>query len=144
MAIEKRLLFGSFVTGLTLIILLGTQAVQAAEESYKAFYGIEANVGLHSSVIRTSSVITFGTAINHQFGEYQLSLLFEADETEQYTLVVSLNLHSQGSSIIGTTILRDVFTGRVSTRDDVSQSVFTIDEENLDISIAVRLSKMTL
>lgn len=131
-----------------LLVLLGTIflpasiAIAASNETLRVFYEISAEVEGNSSLIRTSKNVAFGTPVNHEFGEYQLSLLFEPGEPEHYTLKTSLNAISPTTKSIVYTMLSESFSGRISSQSDFSQSEFTIEESGINISIVLRLSRV--
>jgi len=117
-------------------------SVAAATDSTAmlAFYEISAEVNGSSSLIRTSKPIEFGKPVTHEFGEYQLSMLFEPTESEKFTLAVSLNAIAPSTNAIVTTMLSESFIGKISTPGSFGQSEFTIEEGEISISIVLRLS----
>jgi len=79
-----------------------------------AFYEISAEVNGSSSLIRTSKSIEFGKPITHEFGEYQLSILFKPTETGEFTLAASLNPIAPSTNAIVATMLSESFIGEIS------------------------------
>ena len=127
-----------------LFIAMISTSVAAATDSTAmlAFYEISAKVNGSSSLIRTSKPIEFGKPITHEFGEYQLAMLFEPTELEDFTLAASLNAITPSTNAIIYTMLSESFIGKISTPESFSQSEFTIDEGEISISIVLRLSQI--
>ncbi|MFT7471711.1 MAG: hypothetical protein ACI8XU_001607 [Kiritimatiellia bacterium] len=65
--------------------------------------------------IRTSKPIEFGKPITHEFGEYQLSMLFEPAQSDEFTLAASLNAIAPSTNAIVYTMLSESFIGKIST-----------------------------
>lgn len=121
--------------------MISTSIAAADSPAMLAFYEISADVNGNRSLVRTSKPVEFGTPINHEFGEYQLSLVFEPAESDQFTLAATLNSISPSSSTLNYTMLRESFSGLISTADTFGQSEFTIEEDEISISIVLRLSQ---
>lgn len=135
---NRQLALTSFIT--VLISTFSASAVDAA--AMLAFYEIKAEVNGNSSVIRTSKPVEFGTAITHEFGEYQLSMLFELAEADQFTLTASLNSIAPSTNSIIYTVLSESFSGQISTAQNFGQSAYTIEENEISISITLSLSQI--
>ena len=126
-----------------IILMVATMplSIEAAPlERMLAFYEIKAEVQGNSSVARTSKPVEFGTPISHEFGEYQLSMLFSPAETDNFTLEASLNSIVPSTKAIVYTMLSESFTGQISSPGKFSQSEFTLNENGVSISIVIRLS----
>lgn len=126
-------------------MLLTLLASQASAENLRAYYEIKAEFASgNSSSARTSTTVVFGTPIIHEFGDYQLSLLFEPnqDEPGQYSLEISLKFVPRARNSISSTVVSRSFAGRISNQLDFSQSEFTIDEAGTNLSIVIRLSEV--
>jgi hypothetical protein len=124
-----------------LFIAMVSTSVSASTDSTAmlAFYEISAEVNGSSSQIRTSKPIEFGKPITHEFGEYQLSMLFEPAESDEFTLAASLNAIVPSTNAIVYTMLSESFVGKISTPRSFGQSEFTIEEGEISISIVLRL-----
>ena len=127
-------------------LMLISHAGLAADDNLRAYYEYKIEVAGNISTSRTSSKVVFGTPVKHEFGKYQLSLLFEPTEegAGEYMLEISLNLLplSATQNIIGQSIVTSSFTGRVATQSDFSQSEFNIDEGGVSLSLVIRLSEI--
>lgn len=134
----KFLLQSLEIFSIAILILLHT-AASAQDQSLQVFYEIKAAVDGNTNVARTSKRVEFGTAMTHEFGEYQLSLLFEAAEPQHYVLTATLNSIVPSSKQLNFTILSEKFEGRISTPQEFSQSEFSIKEGVVDLSIVLRL-----
>lgn len=125
-----------------LFIGMISTSVAAATDSTAmlAFYEISAEVNGSSSLIRTSKPIEFGKPVTHEFGEYQLSMLFVLAQLDEFTLEASLNAIAPSTNEIVYTMLSESFIGKISTPESFGQSEFTIEEGEISISIVLRLS----
>lgn len=129
-----------FVMKIVLAAIFSTSSVAAEPATMLAFYEISADVNGNRSLVRTSKPVEFGVPIKHKFGEYQLSFVFELAESDQFTLAATLNSISPASSALKYTMLTESFSGQISTKDAFAQSAFTIEQDDISISIALRLS----
>ena len=117
-------------------------AAENAAAELLAFYEISAEVNGSSSVIRTSKPIEFGTPVTHEFGEYQIHMVFAPAEEKQFTVATSLNAIRPTNNEVVYTLVSDVFEGKISTQQEFGQSSLTIEEEPVSISIVLRLSEI--
>lgn len=122
--------------------MISTSSAAAEPATMLAFYEISADVNGNRSLVRTSKPVKFGAPIEHEFGEYQLSFVFEAAESDQFTLAATLNSISPASSALKYTMLTESFSGQISTKDAFAQSAFTIEQDEISISIVLRLSEI--
>ena len=121
--------------------MISTSAAAATDSTAMlAFYEISAEVNWSSSQVRTSKPIEFGKPLTHEFGEYQLSMLFEPTEADEFTLAASLNAIALSTNAIVYTMLSESLVGKISTPRSFGQSEFTIEEGEISISIVLRLS----
>ena len=125
-----------------LFIAMVSTSVSGATDSTAmlALYEISAEVNASSSQIWTSTPIEFGKPITYEFGEYQLSMLFEPTEADEFTLAASLNAIALSTNAIVYTMLSESLVGKISTPRSFGQSEFTIEEGEISISIVLRLS----
>lgn len=89
---------------------------------------------------RLKLVVVLGKENNYEFGEYQLSMLFEPTEADEFTLAASLNAIALSTNAIVYTMLSESLVGKISTPRSFGQSEFTIEEGEISISIVLRLS----
>lgn len=124
----------------TLLLCVPTLANSAPE--VLAYYEITAEVEGNSTVIRTSKPVEFGTPITHEFGEYQIHMVFEPSEASDFILTFSLNAITPTTNALVYTMLSDSFQGQINSGRISGQSAFTIAEGEIDISIVLRLTRI--
>ena len=68
--------------------------------------------------------------------------LNEPVESDKFTLAASLNAISPTSNTVVYTMLSESFEGQISTPTVFGQSEYTIEENEISISIVLRLSQV--
>lgn len=127
-----------------LAAIISTSSAAAEPATFLTFYEISADVNGNRSLVRTSKPVEFGTPLEHDFGEYQLSLVFDLSESDQFTLVAALNSITPLSGALNYTILTESFSGQISTAEAFAQSEFTIEQDEISISIVLRLIEIEI
>ncbi len=130
------------IANLTSLFILQIAASEIIAAELLAFYEVSAEVNGNSTVVRTSKPVEFGVPVTHEFGEYQIHMVFEPAEEKQFTVAASLNSIRPSTNELVYTMFSDSFEGQISSSQQFGQSTFTIEEGNINVSIVLRLTEL--